>query len=250
MNKDLIKQRFKRKLNSYNENARIQKQMAERLINMTDSACALSSSTGGGVDILEIGCGTGLLTQFAVNKIRFSSYIAIDIVSECENFIKDIHSEIDFISVDIEEYIEKTDKTFDLIISNASFQWIENLPEFTEKLIGKLNPGGKLLFSTFGIENFREIYYVLGKTLPYYSGKELEEKFRKYKNLQIEEEVRIMAFKTPKDVLKHIQSTGVNALSKEAWTKRNLINFEKEYNAFCTNCPTLTYNPIYIKIQK
>ena len=59
-----------------------------------------------------------------------------------------------------------------------------------------------------------------------------------------------MAFKTPQEVLKHIQNTGVNALSSEVWTKRDLINFEKEYNGFCANRPTLTYNPIYIKIQK
>ena len=40
MNKELIKQRFSRKLNSYNENAHIQKQMAEKLINMANPISA------------------------------------------------------------------------------------------------------------------------------------------------------------------------------------------------------------------
>ena len=244
MNKELIKQRFKRKLNSYNENARIQKQMAERLINMIAASEEQVFN-----NILEIGCGTGLLTQLAVNKFQFSDYTALDIVSECKDFIKNIHSEIDFVSSDIEEYIKNTDKTFDLILSNASLQWIENLPDFTEKIIGKLNHNGKLLFSTFGKENFREIYYVLGKTLNYHSIKELSDYLMVY-NPVIEEEVRIMAFNSPKDVLKHIQNTGVNAISSETWTKKDLINFEKEYNAFCINRPTLTYNPIYVLISK
>ena len=241
MNKNLIKQRFKRKLNSYNENARIQKQMAEKLLTFLDRENNSS--------ILEIGCGTGLLTELVVSKFNFSNYTALDIVCECEDFIKNIHSNIEFISGDIEEYIETTDKTFDLIISNAALQWIENLPDFVQKLEKKLNNGGILLFSTFGKENFREINYILGKSLIYYSKKELEDKLR-YLTPQIEEEARVIAFKTPKEVLKHIQNTGVNALSEESWTKRDLINFENEYNIFCANHPTLTYNPIYIKIQK
>lgn len=240
MNKDLIKKRFSRKLKSYNDNARIQKQMAENLIKLLDSFNFSS--------VLEIGCGTGLLTNIVNEKIKYKKYTAIDIVPECKSYIEMVNPKIEFISSDIEIYIENL-QTYDLIISNASLQWVENLPEFIEKLILKLNPNGVLLFSTFGKENFREIYFILGKALIYFSKSELEKLLEKYLP-QIEEEVRVMAFKTPKDVLKHIQNTGVNAISTEVWTKKDLLNFEKEYNSFCTNHPTLTYNPIYVKIQK
>ena len=240
MNKDLIKKRFSRKLKSYNDNARIQKQMAENLIKLLDSFNFSS--------VLEIGCGTGLLTNIVNEKFKYKNYTAIDIVPECKSYIETVNPKIEFISSDVETYIENS-QTYDLIISNASLQWVENLPDFIEKLISKLNPNGVLLFSTFGKENFREIYFVLGKTLTYFSKNELEELLEKYL-LQIEEEVRVMAFKTPKDVLKHIQNTGVNAISTEVWTKKDLLNFEKEYNSFCANHPTLTYNPIYVKIQK
>ena len=238
MNKELIKKRFNRKLNTYNENARIQKQMAEKIISFLPESSFNN--------ILEIGCGTGLLTEIAAKKFNYKSYTALDIVSGCESFVKQIDSKIEFVSNDIEEYIQTSNKKFDLIISNASLQWIENLPEFINKLKEKITPNGIILFSTFGKENFREIYYVLGKTLAYLSKKDLEQKFP---NSYIEEEIRVMAFKTPKDVLKHIQNTGVNAISAEVWTKKDLKNFEKEYNAFCANHPTLTYNPVYVLIN-
>ena len=244
MNKELIKKRFGRKLKEYNENARIQKRMAEKLISMLSQTKKESPS-----DILEIGCGTGLLTEYSVNNLSYKTYTAIDIVPDCEEYIKSINNEIKFVSGDIEEYIVSDNKKYDLIISNAALQWIDDLTDFVEKLTYKLNDGGTLLFSSFGTENFREIFFVTGKTLNYLSKKQYEEKLEKYKPL-IEEEAWIMAFKTPQEVLKHIQNTGVNALSSEVWTKRNLINFEKEYNGFCANRPTLTYNPIYIKIQK
>lgn len=244
MNKELIKKRFSRKLDSYNANARIQKSMAEKLVN-----CVINAKSEQKKSILEIGCGTGFLTKLVVESINCEKYVALDIVPECEKYIKEINSDITFIPKDIEEYLEGAKEKFDLIISNASLQWIDNLPNFITKLVQKLAAGGILAFSTFGAENFREIYYVLGKTLPYLTKKELEEKLSEYKPI-IEDEVRILAFKTPKEVLKHIQNTGVNALTQEIWTKKDLINFENGYNNFCASHPTLTYNPIYIKIQK
>ena len=247
MNKELIKQRFKRKLISYDENAKIQKQMAQKLIDII----ALDKNLGEKeyINVLEIGCGTGLLTKITVDRLDYRNYYAIDIVDGCADYIKNINSDINFVVSDIEEYIKKDNKKYDLILSNASLQWIDNLSDFILELINKLNDEGTLVFSTFGAENFREIFYVMGKTLPYLSKQQLYEILQEY-SPYIEEEIRVMAFKTPLDVLKHISSTGVNAISVENWTKKDLMNFEKEYNVFCANHPTLTYNPIYVMLNK
>lgn len=240
MDKALIQKRFSRKLKIYNENAKIQKQMAEKLSSMLPDNSAFDS-------ILEIGCGTGLLTKLISEKFNFETYIANDIVSDCKEYISKINPSIEFIEGDIEKFLFETNEKFDLIISNASIQWIENLEDFVKKLVAKLSPNGILLFSIFGVENFREIFFVLGKTLKYYSKNELLEMFKNFETA-VEEEVRIMAFKSPKDVLKHIQNTGVNAITTEVWTKKNLSEFEDGYNNFCSGKPTLTYNPVYIKI--
>ena len=240
MNKDLIKKRFARNLGSYNDNARIQKQMAEKLVSFLKEKEYNN--------ILEIGCGTGLLTELAVENLKFEKYVANDIVEGCSEYVKNICPEIKFVSGDIEELLEQSDAKYDLIISNAVFQWFDDLSDVINKLVQKLNKGGTLLFSTFGAENYREIFFVLGKTLPYFSKREIEEMIKAYA-YEIEEESRILAFNTPKDILKHIKLTGVNALEPTTWTKSDMIKFENGYNNFCSGVPTLTYHPIYVNIH-
>ena len=119
MNKDLIQKRFAKNLDTYNDNAKIQKKMAERLLSFLDRKDFN--------DILEIGCGTGFLTQLVNEKFSFKTYTANDIVESCEKYVKEINPKINFIPADIEKAVENSDKKYDLIISNAVFQWVENL---------------------------------------------------------------------------------------------------------------------------
>ena len=162
MDKELIQSRFSKNLASYNEHAKIQKRMAERLI---------SFITGKFDNILEIGCGTGFLTEFANKKLEYKNYTAIDIAEGCEDFIKKINPDIDFVCQDIEIFLKESNKKYDLILSNAAFQWIDDLETFIKTLLERLNPDGILLFSTFGKENFREIFHISEKSLEYYSAK-------------------------------------------------------------------------------
>ena len=236
MNKDLIQTRFSKALSRYNENAKIQKKMAEKLVSLLNKRNYNN--------ILEIGCGTGLLTELLNESLTFQNYTAIDIVENCQEYIKAINPNIHFIQADIEKFIPEF--TPDLIISNASLQWIDNFESIINSLKKKLNNDGEFVFSTFGNENFKEISFITGKTLNYYSTKELEDMFPKS---LIYSEIHVMAFQSPKDVLKHLQLTGVNALECQSWTKKDLKKFENGYRNICSIRPTLTYNPIYIKIQ-
>lgn len=236
MNKDLIQTRFSKSLSSYNENAKIQKKMAEKLATLLNKTHYKK--------VLEIGCGTGFLTELLNKSIKFGNYTAIDIVPDCENYINSINPEINFIQADIENFsLEK----YDLIIANASLQWVNDFQNMIETLKNSLSNDGELVFSTFGKENFKEISFITGTTLDYYSTKELEEFFPKS---EIISEIHIMAFNTPKEVLRHLQLTGVNALESKTWTKKDLTKFENGYRNICPQKPTLTYNPIYINITK
>jgi len=239
INKDLILDRFAKNLDNYNEHAKIQKRMAERLLGFVKNKSPKK--------ILEIGCGTGFLTELINKNIKYEDFKTIDIVEQCEPYIRKINPNIKFCQYDIEDYLSSSNETFDLIVSNASLQWIENFKDVVKQLETRLNHGGELVFSTFGKENFREIYHIMGTTLNYFSIAELAENFP---NSTIEPEIHIMAFDTPKDVLRHLQLTGVNAIETPIWTKKDLIKFENGYKNLCNRRPTLTYNPIYIRISK
>lgn len=238
MNKDLIHKRFAKTLSSYDENAKIQKRMSERLLQLIPDKKYSR--------VLEIGCGTGFLTKLVSKKFEFESYKAIDIVEECKPYIAQINPKIQFMPADIEAYLKNNDENFDLIISNAALQWAEDFETVVKTLKKKLNEQGEFVFSTFGKENFREIFHITGTGLKYYSSIELQNMF----GAKTEEEVHIMAFKTAREVLNHLKATGVNAVDTRQWTKTDLSKFEKAYSNLCSARPTLTYNPIYVMIRK
>ena len=153
INKELVHDRFAKNLDNYNENAKIQKRMAERLLTFVKNRSPKK--------VLEIGCGTGFLTKQINENLKFESYRAIDIVEECKTYIQEISQNIIFTPADIENFLKENNETFDLIISNASLQWVEDFEGVINSLKNRLNPNGELVFSTFGNENFREIYHVI-----------------------------------------------------------------------------------------
>ncbi len=59
--------------------------------------------------------------------LEFKNYTAIDIVEDCSKYIEKINPNINFIQADIENFT--LEFTPDLIISNASLQWVENFEE-------------------------------------------------------------------------------------------------------------------------
>ena len=132
-----------------------------------------------------------------------------------------------------------------MIISNATFQWIENLEPFIEKLKKQLTQNGELIFSTFGEDNLKEITNITNVGLNYYSLENLKNIFTPS---EIIEEKLTLEFNSAKDVLKHLKLTGVNSIKSKHWTKSDLINFENKYHEICPNKIQLTYHPIYIKL--
>lgn len=239
MQKSLIKQRFKKSLKSYEDNALVQKRMAKKLCEMID----LKNYK----NILELGCGTGFLTSEIINKFGVQNYDALDIVKECGEYVNKINPDINFICEEIENFAPDN-KKYDLIISNASLQWLEDLNGYTDKLKTMLKEGGEFVFTLFGKNNFKEMSEYIKTPLKYYGEDEIKNIFKDFEIKECFEEDVVLLFDTPIDVLRHIKLTGVNALSETRWTKSDLINFETTYPKMKNGRYSLTYQPIYIKI--
>lgn len=245
INKELVKSRFEKSLETYDEAAIVQKSMAEELTNQICKYCSANFE-----DIFEFGSGTGFLTDCISDKVKFNTYFANDIVEKSENFIKKIVPNCTFIQGDIETI--NIEKQFDLIISNASMQWVSNLDELLQKLNLMLKPDGTLAFTTFGEQNYKEIKDTTGLALNYLKTDTLIQMFENYFSIvYLEEKTETMLFDTPMDVLKHIKDSGTNGIQTINWTVKKLKDFDKFYSLKFSklNKVKLTYNPIYVILK-
>ncbi len=242
LDKELIKKRFARSLKTYAEHALVQKAIAERLL------FELSTIAGDKFErIFEIGCGSGIMTRQIVKMFEYEKLYLNDLVDECAK-LSSKSPNTEFISGDIEN-IPVLPQNLDLIISNATFQWLDHLPKVLSQLAGILNPDGVLSFSTFGPLNACEITELTGKTLNYLSAPELKNAVGKHFEISCyHENIRKVHFEHPMDVLRHLQKTGVTAVSKQIWTKSDLQNFIKRYieSNETESGVSLTYHPIII----
>ncbi len=154
IDKQQLKLHFSRNATNYDEYANVQRRMKDSLIEL------MLKNNKNDIEvknILEIGCGTGYVTYALIELFPNAHITAVDIapgmITEIKSKIK--NPLVDFICGDLEE-MELND-TYDIIISNATFQWFNHMPRTIEKLYTVLNPKGILCFSTFGEYTFCEL---------------------------------------------------------------------------------------------
>ncbi len=125
--------------------------------------------------VFEFGCGRGEFSKKLQNFITFDEYLKNDILDFKENS--------NILIFDMNE-ISKQDlskEKFDLIVSNATLQWLD-LKRILPSLRDMLNQNGILLLSTFAEQNLKEIKQSTGFGLNYFSLNELEQIFKVYFN--------------------------------------------------------------------
>ncbi|MCL2326988.1 MAG: malonyl-ACP O-methyltransferase BioC [Bacteroidetes bacterium] len=247
--KQHIVRHFSKHANSYKELATVQRGICNRMINL------LLQHRISPAQILEIGCGTGFLTEDFLGNFKVQLYTANDIAADMEIEMQRIAEKtgqsIQFLPGDAET-ITFNDR-FDTILSTSTVQWFHNVPVFFKKIPQILQAKGIFAFSTFGTQNFQEIMTCTGQSLHYYSVEELCNFLAgNFQILHCESYEETLFFDAPINVLRHIKRTGVNNLPAGHWTKSRLRNFSDTYRALYSTQQgvTLTYNPIIIIAQK
>lgn len=92
--------------------------------------------------VIDLGCGTGELTQTITEKLPGSIVKGIDFSAEMLSQAP--KSERLYFEVKtVEEQLERDEK-FDLVLSNAAIQWINDHEIIFPKMIRSLNKGGQL----------------------------------------------------------------------------------------------------------
>lgn len=249
IDKTEVKCRFRRSVESYEDNAYVQKVIVNRLYELLRDHLLYTPRK-----VLEIGCGTGLLTRKLPVALSSGQLFINDLVEEmCSKTagLCGIKMENRLVG-DIEEIV--LPECFDLILSASTFQWFNHPADTYKKLAAHLLPGGLLVFSTFGKNNLKELSKVTGSGLCYYEKEELKELlFPFFDILYMEEKEHVLHFPTPVDILRHLKKTGVNAAtSPQVWTKGRIERFSDDFKALYGSGRAfpLTYHPVYFVCQR
>lgn len=153
LDKRLVKMHFSVSAKNYDLYAHVQKKMASRLIEHADPGQEHSIDA-----ILDIGSGTGYLTDLLIRRFPGARVTAVDIAPGMIELAESKlggHN-VKFLCADVEEM--NFEENFDLIASNASFQWFNDTPLTLKKLYSALTDNGVLCFSTFGSLTFSELH--------------------------------------------------------------------------------------------
>ncbi|MCQ8240216.1 dethiobiotin synthase [Rhizosaccharibacter radicis] len=129
----------------YENAAVLQKLVAEQVADRV--AAAAGSSRG--VRILEIGCGTGLLTRALRRRLPDALLVATDI---SEAMLRRCRSasggDENLLFAAADAACPPMAGTFDVVCASLALQWVEDLPGCLSALAAALRPGGRLVLST------------------------------------------------------------------------------------------------------
>ena len=233
MDKKNIKNNFGRYAHLYDKYSSVQEEIAAELIEKI--------TPHGLRNILELGCGTGNFTRLLRNKFKPARLKAMDISQEMVAVCRKKLPEkgLEFIIADAEEL--ELNEHFDLVTSNATFQWFLDLEGTLAKYAGYLRKGGVILFSTFGPKTFRELDWVIKSLFKdaavpasfFTPRQKLEEVLRKnFQTFKVLEKIHRESFSCLTDLLRKIKYSGIrgNGLGKKRFfSRRNLDKMQELY---------------------
>ncbi len=252
-NRNIIKENFSRYAACYDNYSTVQNRTALKLI--------ASLATHEFSKILDIGCGTGSYTRLLRDRFPSGTIKALDISMEMVRLAqRKLHDQrIEFIVVDAETvtFGEK----FDLITSNACFQWFGNLDKVVSKYRDVLKESGTILFSMFGPLTFYELSESLTKlykknvpisSRTFIDKSRAEEMLGKYFNqVSVADEIIKETYTSLRELLNTIKYTGTRGIgiNRGSIARRGIIELEKIYREKFGAIVT-TYQIFYARAEK
>jgi len=160
MNKSTIKNNFSRNARFYDQHSNVQADCSEILLGLLDNTSFKS--------ILEIGCGTGTYTARLFGRYPDAAITAVDISKPMLNIAEEKLKGTGVVFIEADGENLSLNRHFDLVTANASFQWFAGIDAAVRRFSDMLEDGGRICFSIYGPETFKEFR----ETLKEYLGRE------------------------------------------------------------------------------
>lgn len=149
--KERIKYCFNTAMHTYEDAAWVQRTVAEKLVKR------LPKKKNTKTEILEMGCGTGLLSQQLISHFPAGHFLITDYAENMVSTCKQRFQNNDAVEVALQD-AEKfsSDKQFDLITSSMTLHWVNDLPACLQELTKYLKPNGELGVAFLGENSLQE----------------------------------------------------------------------------------------------
>lgn len=212
-------------------------------------------------NIIDIGCGTGSYTKLLRESFPTAKIKAVDISEAMINVAtaKLHEQEIDFLIADAQR--TAFGNAFDLISSNACFQWFDDLQTTLGNYSRLLEPSGTILFSIFAPATFRELSESVNQlyrkdmkvsSAAFLEMAEIKEMLQKYfSQVSIERENLKETYVSLQQLLNTIKYTGTRGLGLNGTSlgRHQITELEKIYKQKFGTI-TATYEIFYCRGKK
>lgn len=210
---------FNSAASSYQQLAATQKTISEKLISNLSTDKEFRN-------IIDVGCGTGFLTELLLQKYPAAKILAVDISSAMveilETRLKTKYSNLDTQVVDASTL--KLPQKFDLLTCSSSLQWMMPLETTIKHWKEILVPDGNLLIATMLEGTLKELRELQKELFPKISNpvdlptwETLDQVFTKnsFKYLWKKEETLLESHPNASSFFSHLKALGVTSSNKE-----------------------------------
>ncbi len=257
LEKSKISKSFNKAAETYDDNCRIQLKVGQKLIEK------ISKYSKFFLNVADLGCGTGIITEKLIKELTFQRLTALDISSSLIEKAKARLKPYDLeILIEDFDHTNLNTETQDLIFSNMALQWSLHIEDTLDEINRVLNKNGILAFSIPTKGTYKNLinsmlgldssssYNIFFDYITVLNN--IKKSGFKILSTQLIEETK--EFSTIYDLLSSIKKTGTSFIKNQSTFKvRNKEFFKKlgmSYPKDTNNKLKLNYNILYCIAKK
>ena len=241
---------FDAKSSSYDEHSFVQKEVSERMIKR------LKFLKSKPLNILDIGCGTGYLSNLISQYLPNSNIVCMDFSYEMVSQCKNKNIKLEPLVADA-EYMPFKTSTFDLVISSFTLHWCQQIDKIFSDIFRILKNDGNFMFTTVGPDTLKELRNAY-KLIDNYEHINTFNDMHDYGDILLSSgfhdpvmdvERLIIEYKNFNEILKSLRKTGASTViynESKFTAKKSLKDLENYYKKNSENgLFPVTYEMIY-----
>ena len=265
---DLIARNFEKAAATYERAALVQNAMGAELMAVPGRTLKEYDLAPSWQQALEIGCGPGNFTELLLESLPSLKRLTLNdlspslVAAACERArgrsgadrCQLDSCQVNCCQVDsvVGDLTQGTtlEARYDLVVSNATFQWFADLDKALIKLKALADPGGFLVYSSFLEGTMRELSELLGRGLNYLTADQARTVLERHcEVLHFCTKTVVQHFDSSFHLLRHFKDTGVNSLGDKPLTpselRRFMLRYEQRYSDE-TGAIALTWQPYFV----